>query len=179
MTRTQELIYDNIRIYDDFKKTYIKDYRRKEHSSKPRYGLSIKEVYELELECMRRVKGVPHMCQLVNYDRNSLILELEWAGNTLENIYKNKLDGISKEDFIMQFEKAFKILEEHDIIHLDLGPNNICFKDNKITIIDFGHTIIDKNPTTETYHKFYNDFVNEGSYVSQKSSRLKTILRFI
>lgn len=178
---TRNITYDNIKLYHDrdIQKTYIKDYKRDEHSIKPRYGLTLEEIYNLELQCLQRVKDLPYMCQLVSYDEKLLTFELAWAGNTVEKIYRDRLEGISKEDFIMQFNNMFELLEQCNIIHLDLCPNNICIENNKITIIDFGSVIIDNNPISKRYHKLYEKFINEGSYDFQKKSTLESMLKFI
>lgn len=160
-------------------KTYIKDYKRDEHKGKLRYGLTLEEMYALELECLIRIKDLPHMCQLVSYDKELLTFELAWAGNTLEKIYRDRLEGIDKENFIMQFNNMFEVLEYCGIIHLDLGSNNICIENSKITIIDFGCAIIDNTPVSNRYHQFYEKFINEGSYEFQKKSRLESMLKFI
>jgi len=166
---------------------YIKDYKLYK-PNRNFYGLSAKDAYALELECLKRVQNHNYMCQLVDYNIENMTLDLAWAGQTFNyNIElerqrrlgiavdtTSKTKSITQNDFNIQFDKAFDILESLDIVHLDLGLNNICIDQGKICIIDFGCSVIDGNVKTRQFEKLYNEFIKLGGYSNLKKRLLST-----
>jgi predicted Ser/Thr protein kinase len=158
---------------------YTKNYKDGKPSRR-RHGLSIRQTYDIELECLKRIKGYPYMCQLLDYNEEEMTLDLKWAGVTLETVFKEKLKykGLIKEaEFIKQFNKAFEIFEKLDIVHFDIGINNICVNDGKICFIDFGRAVIDKNPKADFFKKEYDKFIKNGGYEGHKNSTLSRMLK--
>ncbi len=155
---------------------YTKNYKDGK-ASRRLHGLSIRQTYNIELECLKRIKGYPYMCQLLDYNEEEMTLDLKWAGATLATVYKKKLKykglkELEEAEFIKQFNKAFEIFEKLDIVHFDIGTNNICVNDGKICFIDFGCAVIDKNPKTDFFKKEYDKFIKNGGYEGHKNRLL-------
>jgi hypothetical protein len=178
---------------------YTKQYLSKELNKKRHFGLSYRESFDLELESLKRVKGYPHMCQLVSYDTDTLTLHLDWAGQNF-NHYIDQIQNYRKQkkrskkqnllepvlpdlnDFVLtrlefnqQIETVFEIFEDLNIVHFDLGPWNICVKDHQITIIDFGCVVLDGNIKSQCLDDPYRKFLLNGGYTSQKEHTLSRI----
>ena len=147
-----------------------KDYR----ATRNFYGLDLQTAYQLELECLSRVKGQAHMCQLLDYDSTEMTLTLKWAGSTLQNAPRYL---VSRDSFIQQFTAAFEILESLDIVHFDISRNNVCIDQTTkcISIIDFGSCVIDGSPQSSFFTKAYNEFIDLGGYSAFRDRLLKEL----
>ena len=172
---------------------YVKRYT----SAKTLYNVNTLEIYELELSCLKRLQGQSHICQLIDYNRNELTLDLKWCGPSygvkdlkryrkqqkcavktgveLPNYYSDMTLPLTQQQFIDQWHSAFDQLEANNIVHFDLQGKNICLNQGHLTVIDFGIAVIDRNPMEHLKIK-YHDFVVNGGYVQQKISKLASIL---
>jgi tRNA A-37 threonylcarbamoyl transferase component Bud32 len=178
---------------------YIKNYIDRGVNAKRHFGLTHQESFELELTALKKVQGYSNMCQLIDYDTNNLTLHLEYAGQNL-NYYIDKIRGHQKEqkrlgkkglpqtdplnisdftltriDFVRQIEYVFDIFKSLNIVHFDLGPWNICTKNNQITIIDFGCVVLDGNIKAECLKKPYEQFLSDGGWDVQKEKTISRI----
>jgi tRNA A-37 threonylcarbamoyl transferase component Bud32 len=178
---------------------YIKNYVDRDVNEKRHFGLTYQQSFELELTVLKKIKGYPNMCQLIDYDTNNLTLYLEYAGQNL-NYYIDKIRGYQKEqkrlekkglsqldpldiseftltriDFVRQIDCVFDIFKNLNIVHFDLGPWNICIKNNQITIIDFGCVVLDGNIKAECLKKPYEQFLSDGSWNIQKEKTISRI----
>jgi tRNA A-37 threonylcarbamoyl transferase component Bud32 len=150
------------------------------------HGLCLTGAYYLELECLKKIKGFPYMCQLLDYDEDELSLDLEWAGPTLETFLNEiktheELDDFKKFNIEDQLNQAYKILEKCAVVNFDITPHNICINEGKICIIDFGLVVFDCEPKTEYLAKRYNQMLKNGvyNYSAEKQRFMETLSRRI
>lgn len=111
-----------------------KTYKIKHDVLKPcEYGCITKEVAILNL--LGGYKGFPQLIDIqIKPCEYSLVMP--YLGKTL---YKHKYTR----DIFIQILRKVAILHKHNIVHFDIKPPNICIDDNnKISIIDFSHSIL-------------------------------------
>jgi serine/threonine-protein kinase RIO1 len=178
---------------------YVKKYIDRTPDKKRHFGLTHRESFQLELNALKKIKGYPNMCQLLDYDIDNLTLYLEHAGQNL-NYFIDRIQGHRKEkkrslkqgllspdsldisdlkltriDFIQQIDCIFDVFKNLNIVHFDLGPWNICVNNNLITIIDFGCVVIDGNITSLYLKEPYQNFLSDGGWDSQKEKVISRI----
>ncbi len=162
-------------------------------------GLSADQTFEVELECLKRLKNQPNVAQLIDYDQRARKLELKWAGYSYSERdlirYRSEIKQakktncprpthlddmllrLTKQQFVDQWECVFEQLEKNNIVHFDLQAKNVCFDHNTFTLIDFGIAVIDANPLSEFLEKRYEQFLEQGGYEEQKESSIKRIIK--
>jgi len=178
---------------------YVKQYVDTGVSLKKHFGLNHIQSFNLELSCLKRIKGYSNMCQLLDYDADTTTLYLKWAGHNL-NYYidpikkyekhkrRSKKLGIdvttappvnnlilTKLEFEEQIHSVFDTFEKLNIVHFDLGPWNICVHEHSITIIDFGCVILDGVPVDRRLQEPYNRFLLDGGWSNQRTNVLQRI----
>lgn len=135
---------------------YIKKYNNKNYNNKNinKYtDLSKNKSFEMEIECLNRLKKYDHFPKIINYDRNKYILEITNCGKSLDML-KTHVE-INEKELYSQISNIISFLKEEKIIHLDIKPKNICINsDKKIYLIDFDICVLDKKFTTKklSYH---------------------------
>lgn len=91
-----------------------------------------------------------------NFNNFGIIASNYIDGISLEKIKINTITG--KKTVIFQLEKILSILEDSKIIHRDINPKNIYFKNgklNKLKLIDFSYSISNEL-TTKLKEQIFN-----------------------
>ena len=153
----------------------------------PLIGLDSVRAFNLELAALLRLKNQSHMCQLVDYDKSRLTLNLQWAGIEIRSYYKSlkrSLKGteqpkdiggkISHADLVDQLNCIYTIFEKLDIVHLDLTKpgKNVCCDISNITVIDFNITVLDRDPMSPELATVYKQFIAQGGLARQHDQLL-------
>ena len=171
----------------------------KHYDKRAKYGITVKKHYQLELDCLKRLKGCENMCQLIDYNRDKLTLDLEWCGLSygqkdirqyrkqqkravktgveLPDYYSDMILPLTQRQFIDQWHSAFDQLESNNIVHLDLQSKNVCLNRGHLTVIDFGLAVLDGDPVSEFLDKKYGEFIAWGGYAAQRDLKLTSILK--
>jgi predicted Ser/Thr protein kinase len=169
---------------------YIKDYKK--IHSKDWHAQSHRQAFDLELECYFRISRKENFPTLLDYDKKNMILVLEHSGIDLRSytkekkrFLKNSIDDFKEIKFNIanldnQIDNIIETLKYNSIAHLDCFKpgKNICYKDGKITLIDFNVAVIDQRPNTDKMDELYQEFIKNGDYV-WLSNRLKKTLNKI
>ena len=176
---------------------YVKHYTGKR--AKTLYSLTAAETYQLELDCLKRLKGCENMCQLIDYNRDELTLNLEWCGlsygrkdlrryrkqqkraaktgSEKPSYYNDMTLPITQQQFIDQWHRAFDQLEANNVVHFDLQSKNVCLNQGHLTVIDFGIAVLDGDPRSNYLERRYHAFIARGGYEYQKHSELAAIIK--
>lgn len=105
---------------------------------------------EQELKALKRVKAVrhPYLLALDRYDivEGRLLIVMELADCNLWDRFRqcrlNGLAGINRDDLLMYMQEAAEVLDlmnfEHQLMHLDVKPQNIFLQYNHVKVGDFG-----------------------------------------
>jgi len=137
----------------------------------------IEPLNEINILKKLKYKEQYHITKLLEYFffRKNLYMVFNLYDITLHDyIYNSNLNtnynsnSDSNLNYIKQIVNAIQFLNKNNIIHGDLKPNNIVFKDNtykKLILVDFGNSI-----TTEDISTNYN-----YNYNSNSNSNLQTI----
>jgi tRNA A-37 threonylcarbamoyl transferase component Bud32 len=75
-----------------------------------------------------------------------------------------------------QVDNICEGLKINNITYLDLDPQNICLKDNRIFLIDFDKAVIDKKPKSLFLETMYLDFLKTVSEESFKKTLLEVVI---
>ncbi len=168
---------------------YIKDYNKIKEKN---WGGSYRQAFELELECYKRISGKENFPTLIDYDTKNMILEIEDVGIELSSYLKNKKRFYKKSqsDFLeikfnfvnldSQIKNIIETLRNCNIVHLDHNKRakNICYKEGKITLIDFNMAVVDRHPINNYLSKLYQIFINEGGYENQIRNLKQNLNKF-
>jgi len=147
----------------------------KQYTGRTLYGLTARETFELELECLQRIKGCSNVGQLIDYNSKDMTLTLEFAGQCYDRVKATTLP-IGKDDFIDQWNVAMDVFKAKNIVHLDLMVKNLCITDGKLTIIDFGIAIVDGNPKSKLIEERYSNFLSNGGWSTYSQRQLSIII---
>jgi tRNA A-37 threonylcarbamoyl transferase component Bud32 len=134
-----------------------------------RYGMTLKDVFELELETYNRVQCCENFPRLISYNNVNFTITLENCGISIHRLKgMNMFHTIKLENVDDQVDKICKTLEEFHIAYLDLSPQNICYKDNQIFLIDFDKVVLDNKPKSKELETLYIDYTARVSPTSFK-----------
>lgn len=149
---------------------------------------SSKKHFNAEIECYEKISQYDCFPSLISYDEDLLELELSFCGNNLTN---NKTETLTIEDISKQVDYICDLLELHCIFYLDLKPDNICVKDKKIYLIDFGVSCTgyenEINLRIKIKHQFYRkktlrlyrEFLKLDSYSGFRDRFKKLVIKFL
>lgn len=84
-----------------------------------------------ELSAFKLLKGIPFVPQLLQYDDVKKRLYMTYCGKLVTR------DTLPT-DWISQCDQIGHILTKRGVYHNDIFCKNICVKDNKLHLVDFG-----------------------------------------
>lgn len=175
---------------------YTKQYIDIPLQKKRHFGLDHSQAFELELSALKCVKGYPHMCQIVDHNKDTFTLHLKWAGHNLNHCSdqmhryrkqkkRNEKQGLpasekpdnfdfqlSRLELHQQVESVYNVFQNLNIVHFDLGPWNFCLADHLITVIDFGCVVLNGNVQFKCLEEPYKQFLSSGGWDAQKQHTL-------
>lgn len=121
--------------------------------------------YANEVICYERLIFSNHVPNVVSKDNNNLILEIEYAGESILSL-NSKNKKIFVNNRFDQLTQIIKDLRIANIYHLDLNIGNILINQTgHISIIDFEKVCIDGKPSKKL-EKRYNKLLSLGGYKS-------------
>jgi predicted Ser/Thr protein kinase len=156
---------------DHYIKTFKKYRKRGIHN-----GMTLNEVFELELEIYQRLAGLNNFPKLLNFDSINFTITLENCGMSLHKLRHIDNSPIHIENLSTQVDNICEGLKINNITYLDLDPQNICLKDNRIFLIDFDKAVIDKKPKSLFLETMYLDFLKTVSEESFKKTLLEVVI---
>lgn len=134
-----------------------KDIAIKQYNSTPLSSDFIREISSLSL-----LHNVPYVVKMLEYNPVKMEMKMERSDTTLYDLIlkrDKKMSVISMKRFMLQIVTAIRNINNHNVYHRDLKPNNILIKNNNIQICDFGisrvYTREDFEMTEETYSIWY------------------------
>jgi len=134
----------------------MKNFTKKYHKKMNCYSdLSNKESFELEKECLIRLKGFPHFPQIISSNQNNLTITMSHCGESLLNVSKIPLKKVQVK---AQITEIVETLKNAGICHLDILMKNICYKNGRLYLIDFDIAVLDDTPMTQ---KLYNRYIKQ------------------
>jgi len=84
----------------------------------------------------------------------NIFLVFKQYGETLYNYKKkNNINANKLKLFSKQIALGLEFIHSYNIIHLDLKPENILIRHDKIKIIDFGSSVIEKGDQIKSYEQ--------------------------
>ena len=83
-----------------------------------------------ETRCLQRLDRFPHFPKLLDVGRNSI--KMEWAGNR-----------VTKPSQLDQLSEIVRILSKSGIVHRDICPENLLYREGQLFLVDFGWAIVD------------------------------------
>lgn len=139
---------------------YIKNYSTLKRDP-TRFGGGNNFLFETELEAYKRLSGLPHFPELLDFNLIEMSLTLSFVGQALFNV--KKVD-IPDNNYTEQADNIVQTLKEKRIVYMDMSERNICYKDNQIYLIDFEGSVFDDTPTNAKTEELYNKFHSRGGY---------------
>lgn len=123
---------------------------------------------EYEAKIYTYLSGISNIPQIKSYKNDGInnYLFMELMDYDLKYFKKNNFSQLSVykntcREIIIKLIDIFKNIHNKNIIHRDVKPDNICFHNNHIKIIDFGLSkLIDDKKTT------INSIIGTPNYVS-------------
>jgi SAM-dependent methyltransferase len=107
---------------------------------------------QVEERCLRRLAGMPHFPELLEVgDR---WLKMEWTGHRARRV--SQLD---------QLPDIIRLLADAGIMHRDICPENLTYRDGRLFLVDFGWAILDGNqPPAEAPQGLGRGFYEAGRW---------------
>ena len=115
-------------------------------------GLNAQETFELEKECLTRLKGYTNFPQIISSNQTNKTITMTHCGKSL--LYLSFLN-ISKENALKQIMSIAEALDKTHITHLDIMAKNMCYKNGTIYLIDFDISVLDYTPMTTKLQERY------------------------
>jgi tRNA A-37 threonylcarbamoyl transferase component Bud32 len=143
-------------------KTFKKYRKRGIHN-----GMTLEEVFKLELEIYQRVSGLKNFPKLISSDESNFTITIENCGLSLHKLRHIDSSQINISNLDEQVDNICYGLKINNITYLDLDPQNICLKDNNIFLIDFDKAVLDNKPKSKILEDMYINFtknVSENSF---------------
>jgi hypothetical protein len=135
-----------------------------------RTGLSLEQTFQLETECLSRLKGLPeslHFPALVNQDLEEKSITTQFKGFSLQCLSDTRT-VVDVPDIDFQIVRIITGLMNCGIVHLDIKPWNIVVDmRGNVSLIDFGVTVIDRSPLTNRHERSLDLFDESGGYEHQ------------
>ena len=169
----------------------IKNYSKYDSNSK-RFGLAPYEAFDLELECYKRLSSYNNFPTLIDFDKTNLEIILEDCGIHLMSYFKSKKRSLKRNENFkkididissvnFQIEKIIEALSNNNIVHLDVykSGKNLCFKNNRIYLIDFNVAVLDCAPLSTEINVLYQDFLHTGGYDGMLKKFKNDLLLFL
>jgi predicted Ser/Thr protein kinase len=147
---------------DPVTKTFKKYRKRGIHN-----GMTLAEVFGLELEIYHRLNGLENFPKLLSFDEINFTITIENCGLSLHKLRHIDSSQINISNLDEQVDNICRGLKINNITYLDLDPQNICLKDNNIFLIDFDKAVLDNNPKSKVLENMYINFtknVSENSF---------------
>lgn len=151
-------------------KTFKKYRKRGIHN-----GMTIEQVFNLELEIYNLLGKYDNFPKLISYDKNNFTITIENCGQSLHKLRQNGGSEIIVSDLDGQVNNICQALHNNNITYLDLDPQNICYKDHTIFLIDFDKAVVNKKSKSKFLESMYLDFTRN---VSEESFK-KTLKEFV
>jgi predicted Ser/Thr protein kinase len=151
-------------------KTFKKYRKRGIHN-----GMTLEEVFGLELEIYQRLNGFKNFPKLLSFDKINFTITIKNCGLSLHKLRHVDSSKIIISNLDEQVDNICYGLKTNSITYLDLDPQNICLRDNSIFLIDFDKAVLDNKPKS----KFLEDmYINFSRNVSESSFR-NTLKEFV
>jgi tRNA A-37 threonylcarbamoyl transferase component Bud32 len=138
-------------------------------------GMTLEQVFDLELEIYNRLGKYDNFPKLISYDKNNFTITIENCGQSLHKLRQNDRSKLVVSDLDEQVNNICQALKIENITYLDLDPHNICCKNNTIFLIDFDKAVVDQRPKSDFLERMYLDFIRN---VSEESFK-KTLKEFV
>jgi len=138
-------------------------------------GMTLEQVFDLELEIYNRLGKYDNFPKLISYDKNNFTITIENCGQSLHKLKQNGRSKLVVPDLDEQVNNICQTLKIESITYLDLDPHNICYKNNTIFLIDFDKAVVDQRPKSDFLERMYLDFTRN---VSEESFK-KTLKEFV
>jgi hypothetical protein len=108
--------------------------RTDRHSVIKKFEPQRKWAKEIESLCLRRLEAFKYFPKLL--DEGDDWIKMQWSGNR-----------IKRPDQLGQLNEIVRILAANNIKHRDICLENLLYRDNCLTLIDFGWSIVDGRET--------------------------------
>ena len=95
--------------------------------------------FKREYEITKSLQDIPNIIEIYDYNSTSNEYTMEYCDNNLyKYISQNNISNDEKISLTLSIMETMSNVHSRNIIHRDLSPTNILFKDSKIKIADFG-----------------------------------------
>jgi tRNA A-37 threonylcarbamoyl transferase component Bud32 len=151
-------------------KTFKKYRKRGVHN-----GMTLEQVYELELEIYNLLNNYKNFPKLLSWDNINFTITIENCGQSLHKLRQHEKSEIVVTNLDEQVDNICQALKVNNITYLDLDPQNICYKNKNIFLIDFDKAVVNQKPKSDFLERIYLDFIHN---VSDESFQ-KTLKEFV
>lgn len=128
------------------------------------------ESYNNELEALKLLQDELYFPKIITYDIDELSITMNYVGDMIEidkNIDLTKIP----ENWKQQLYYILMILKKHNIYHNDITGRNICLKNNKLKLIDYGNC----KKHIDTYYRNYDiDILNKSEDINDFLKQINT-----
>ena len=132
------------------------------------------DIFNKELLILQKLKGIPNVPQLIDYDEDKYMLKMSYLGISLWDKF------VLPEDWKKQLCEIFHNLTNNNILYPEFNLKNIVVLDGKLSLIDFGLSLFSENTTTTTTtttttnNDNYNIFIELLEILNDKFKELHT-----